>query len=297
MNTWQKFWSSYYGFNKQQRNGLLVLIFLILALFVVRLSIHRFIKPEAVTIADFSHIKFFQDEKINEINKNVNKKNKQLELFVFNPNTVTKEQLIKLGFKEKTAGTLINYRNKGGKFYKKEDLKKVYGVNDYLYNKLESYILIKDAKTPLPESFDKKTSASGMNYQKKKIELNTADSLSLLSLRGIGPGYTKRILKYRSLLGGFYSVDQIAEVYGISDSLFQSIKNNLTVDASLVTKINLNTENFKELNKHPYVSYEDTKAIFNWRRKNGEIKSLAQLKEILNNEETIKKLQAYLPFE
>jgi competence protein ComEA len=282
--------SSWFGFNKQQRNGLLVLCTLILFLFIIRLNISAFIHPEPIILADLSTIKLPKQNSASLVSDSSSGNN---ELFMFDPNTVTKEQLVKLGFKEKTANTFINYRNKGAHFTKKEDLKKVYGISGALYSKLEAYILIGNLK---PEE---KTFAQQEPKNKKQIkvvELNSTDSIGLLPLPGIGPGFAKRILKYRSLLGGYYSTEQLKEVYGFSDSLFQVVKDLVKVDPSLITKIDINTEDFKKLNAHPYISYEDTKTIFNFRRKNGPITKIEHLKICISDEEQIRKLTPYLGF-
>ncbi|MBK7666026.1 MAG: helix-hairpin-helix domain-containing protein [Sphingobacteriaceae bacterium] len=290
MNFVHRFLSAWFGFNKQQRNGLLVLCALVFLLFVVRLSISSFIKPEPILLADFSNVN------LPESNSNVlvtDSSSDNNTLFVFNPNTVSKEQLVKLGFKEKTANTFINYRNKGAHFNKKEDVKKVYGVTEELYSTIEAYILIEGEKIT-HKTFSKQEPSS--KKQIKVVELNTVDSIGLLPLPGIGPAYAKRILKYRSLLGGFYSTEQLKEVYGFTDSLFQIVKAYVKVDASLVTKIDLNTEDFKKLNAHPYISYEDTKSIFNYRRKNGPITKLEHLRVCIYDEEQLKKIIPYLSF-
>ena len=284
-----RFLSAWFGFNKQQRNGLMVLCSVIVLLFALRLNISSFIKSEPVLIADFS------DTKLPEINSNAfisDSSSETNNLFVFNPNSVTKEQLLKLGFKEKTASTFINYRNKGAHFNKKEDLKKVYGLNDDLYKKLEAYILIDNNKNNNPENYTQQEPKT--KKQIKVIELNSVDSIGLLPLPGIGPAFAKRILKYRSLLGGFYSTLQLKEVYGFTDTLFQAVKDYVKADASLVTKIDLNTEDFKKLNAHPYISYEDTKTIFNYRRKNGPITKIEHLRICIPDEEQLKKLLPYL---
>ena len=117
MNFLHQFLSAYFGFNKQQRNGLLVLCLIIIVLFIVRMSLTIFIKPAPLLMADFSHINF-KENLIAATDSSNEKTNIQNSLFVFNPNTVSKEQLILLGFKEKAAGTFINYRNKGGQFNK-----------------------------------------------------------------------------------------------------------------------------------------------------------------------------------
>jgi competence protein ComEA len=297
MNTWHQFWSSYFGFNRQQRNGLFVLILLILILFVVRLSISHFVHPEPILVADFSEVKL--PENSTPANDGEFAKNESITssngLFVFDPNMVSKEQLLKLGFREKTANTFLNYRHKGARFTKKEDLKKVYGISEIFYRKLEPFILLHEDTKPVKRETRETSTTPGKTL--KKTELNSADSLALLSLDGIGPSFTKRILKYRNMLGGFVSVDQLTEVYGLGADLFLSIKDKVTVDPSLISKLKINTENFKELNKHPYVGYEDAKAIFNYRKKNGLIKTAEQLKEIFTDEAQYAKLLPYAAFE
>lgn len=285
-----RFLSAWFGFNKQQRNGLIVLCSLILLLFILRLSISSFIKPEPILLADFSNVKL---PKMNSGSIITDSSSEGNNLFVFDPNTVTKDQLIKLGFTAKTANTFINYRNKGAHFSKKEDVKKVYGVNAELFSKIETYILI-GPENKKPEHFTQQEPKA--KRQIKIVELNSVDSIGLLPLPGIGPGYAKRILKYRSLLGGFYSTEQLKEVYGFTDSLFQAVKDYVKADPSLVTKIDLNTEDFKELNAHPYLSYEDTKTIFNYRRKNGAITKPEHLRICISDEAQLKKLIPYLGF-
>lgn len=293
MNLIHRFLSTWFGFNKQQRNGVIVLCAIILILFIIRLSVNFFIEPKSALVADFSKTDLSKLENLHLNTDSTLTEKQETVLFVFNPNTVNKEQLIQLGFKEKTANTFLKYRSKGAIFKTKEDVKKVYGISPELYASLEPYIFIEGEN----KSENKIASAEKPIAKKeiKVIELNSADSVSLLPLPGIGGGYAKRILKYRSLLGGFYNTEQLKEVYGFTDTLYLSIKNLVKVDAALVSKLNLNTENFKELNAHPYISYEETKAIFNWRRKNGAIKSKEQVIEIVG-EETFKKIEAYLGF-
>lgn len=285
-----RFLSAWFGFNRQQRNGLLVLCAIIVLLFFIRLSISSFIRSEPILFADFSNTKLPEFNSATLVNDSSSENNG---LFVFNPNTVTKEQLVKLGFKEKTANTFVNYRNKGAHFNKKEDVKKVYGVSEELYSSIESYILIEGEKNS-PKTYSQQEPKS--KKQIKVIELNSVDSIGLLPLPGIGPAFAKRVIKYRSLLGGYYSIEQLREVYGFTDSLFQVVRSYVKVDPTLVTKIDLNTEDFKKLNAHPYISYEETKTIFNYRRKNGAITKLEHLKICISDEEQLKKIIPYLGF-
>ena len=116
----------------------------------------------------------------------------------------------------------------------------------------------------------------------------------MLEINGIVPAFAKRILKYRSLLGGFVSVEQLKEVYGFTDEMFEKIKPNVTVNAELIKKINLNKDDFKSINKHPYLSYELTKTLFDWRKKT--VITAVNLKDIINDDQAYNKLMPYISF-
>ena len=111
------------------------------------------------------------------------------------------------------------------------------------------------------------------------INLNAADSVHLLPLPGIGPVYAGRIIRYRNLLGGFVSVDQLLEVYGIPNETLDRIRDKIDIDTSVIHKIQLNHATFRELLKHPYLEYEDVKAIVNYREFKGAIQSLQELRD------------------
>jgi competence ComEA-like helix-hairpin-helix protein len=130
---------------------------------------------------------------------------------------------------------------------------------------------------------------------KVKIELNSADSIGLIELKGIGSAFAKRILKYRTILGGFINVEQLKEVYGFTDELYEQILPFIKVDANLITKININKDDFKIINKHPYLSYELTKTICEWRRKT--LITATNLKEIINDNTVYNKVLPYTDFQ
>jgi len=111
------------------------------------------------------------------------------------------------------------------------------------------------------------------------VDLNKADSSSLDRLPGIGPVFSKRIIKYRTILGGYYSINQLNEVYGIKPDLVESITKFLIVDTTQIEKLDLNSSDFKKINAHPYISFEQTKAICNYRVRN-KIFSLKQLENL-----------------
>lgn len=121
-----------------------------------------------------------------------------------------------------------------------------------------------------------------MKSEVKKIELNTTDSLGLIRIKGIGPVFSSRIIKYRELLGGFTSINQLLEVYGIDSSKFHNIKRYVKADESIIKRIDLNDASFKQLLKHPYIEYDLVKEIINYRNSNGGFTSVT---EIINLED------------
>ncbi len=293
--------NNYFGFNKQQRNGLLVLCFICFSLLVIRLTYPSFISPEPIEIKNLALIERKLDS-VYENNayskKQFNYENTSGKLFVFNPNTVSLKELLALGFKEKTANIFIKFRSKGFVFKQKQDLKKVYGIDENFYEKLEPYILIENKLTEKskPENTETKSEAPTKNKAtaSKIVELNSADSLTLLEVNGIGPAFAKRILKYRSLLGGYVKPEQLKEVFGFTDEMFEKIKPQISVNANGIKKINLSKDDFKTINKHPYITYELTKEIFDWKRKTNITKD--NIAGILNDDELYKKLIPYLEF-
>ena len=137
------------------------------------------------------------------------------------------------------------------------------------------------------------------NYQYPKkalsFELNTADSLDLVQLYNIGPVVARRILKYRSLLGGYVRREQLREVYGIDSARYNDIAPHLTVDPSLITPIDINTADIDRLKRHPYLDYYQAKAIIRLREERG---AYAGVRDILNipiiDSETFTRIEPYL---
>lgn len=112
------------------------------------------------------------------------------------------------------------------------------------------------------------------------IELNSADTFDLQRIRGIGPSFARRIVSYRHRLGGYIQKEQLLEVFGMDSSRYFAMVPYIIVIPDSITKIDLNKITFKELLKHPYFSFEVTKAIMIYRKKNKRFKSLEELKLI-----------------
>lgn len=292
--------TKYFSLNRRERNGMLVLISLVFILALIKYTIVYHYNPstQKVVIVELDEVaaKLSMQNMLSpneNSNNNFANANKKDSLFYFDPNKVTEEQAVKLGWSKKAARTFMNYRNKGGKFRKAEDLQKLYGMTDALYARLRPYVLI--ANENKTENYPQQTFTKKQE-EKIALEINSADSLQWLKLKGIGPGFTHRILKYKSLLGGYTSTEQLKEVYYFTDSLYNLIKDNITVNPALVQKLKVNQVDFKTMVHHPYIKYEGTKCIFALKR-GKKIKW-----EDLNNSscfsrEVLAKLMPYLDFE
>lgn len=146
-----------------------------------------------------------------------------------------------------------------------------------------------------------RTYASKVPYTRsffaQPIDINRADSADLLPLPGIGPVFAGRIIKYRNLLGGFMSADQLAEVYGIPLETLESIRDRIFIDGTAVQKIRIDSATFRELLRHPYLEYEDVKALVEYREFKGDINSANELK--INHilpDSILRKLDGYFDY-
>ncbi len=201
--------------------------------------------------------------------------------FDFDPNTLDKLSYMEMGFSEKQFKVIKNYLDKGGRFYKKEDFKKIYCISNAEYEVVEPYIIIdnegfakkKHSATLKGNTRQKKGSSkiTSAKAGKKTIyaitELNSADTIKLMNNLHIRARLAKRIIKYRELLGGFYEKEQLLEVYGFPRGYYKKIHSFLLVDTLLIRKIYINEVEFKVLLKHPYFNYETTKLIFTAKSK------------------------------
>lgn len=295
----KSFLFNFFHFNKQERNGVFVLFAILAILFLVKLLLPYFITNDAqILMKDSDSLTQINamDTFVNEktfLDKKENNAYVEKELFVFNPNTISSEEALKLGFSKKLTSTLINFRNKGGKFFKPDDLKKLYGLSPKLFQTLESYILIPNNRKEFKKDSANYKSFPKKIYAKTSVELNSADSLSIVYLKGIGPSFTKRIIKYRTMLGGFHNINQLKEVYGMTDSLFLSLSSQVQIDKTKLTPIPINSIDLNSLRKHPYFNFQTAQAIINFRFKHGKLteKDIIDL-GIFNSE----KLSVILPY-
>ena len=216
-------------------------------------------------------------------------------LFQFDPNTLDSTGWVNLGFSPKQAASIIKYREAGAVFRKPDDIRKLFVVDEERYAELAPFIAIDPQinHRPTKPEFDR-TKWEKPEPVLIRIELNSADSTALVKLKGIGPSFAKRIIKYRELLGGYMSKDQVLEVYGMDSARYQPIEHQLDVDTTIRQRMNLNEVEVKELMRHPYLDRNQAVAIVNYRKQHGPFKTISDLRKIhLVKEETYRKIAPY----
>ena len=213
-------------------------------------------------------------------------------LFAFDPNTVTQSQMLELGFPEWLAKRVVNYRKAGGRFKTAEDLLKIYGFPKELFKRLFPYIQIVVTNA---ETHTKAPKDTLIEKEQVKVLLNTCDSVTLIQVKGIGPYYAQRILKLRKQLGGYYRLEQLLEVYGITPEMLEAFNDQLVIDVTVIKKLNINTATFKELLSHKYLNYEQVKSIVNYRERIQPFKTVEEISNLPNiSTADLERLKYYL---
>jgi competence ComEA-like helix-hairpin-helix protein len=226
----------------------------------------------------------------------------EIRMQVFDPNTVDSITLLHLGFKPWQAKNMLKYRAKGGKYRKNEDLKKLYGMTDSMYVALAPYIYIKQDSIAVDSLQGDSVRVDSLPKWKsiKKdtiLNLRTADTTELKLIRGIGSYRARMIVRYREQLGGYARVEQILEARGMDKVVPDSILPHFYIDSVVVEKMAVNRMRPESLQRHPYLNFEQAKAIYEYRRKHIRIKSADELKKIKHlSPEDIEKVLIYLDF-
>ena len=170
---------------------------------------------------------------------------RRVETFRFNPNTVTEDELCRLGFSPKQAASIVEYRNKGGKFRRKSDFARSFVVSDSIYKRLEPYIDI-----PL-------------------IDLNLADSAAFDTLPGIGGWFASKMVEYRKELGGYSYKEQLMDIWKFDREKYDNLSDLITIDETHIRPYPLWTHPVDSLRLHPYIrNYETARAIVLFRENN-----------------------------
>lgn len=296
-----------FSFSRTERSGIIALLLIIFLLIFAGLLIPVFSHSDRT---DFSKWEAEVNSYLSKTEKE-NPPQKGLNLVEFDPNTVDSVGLTDMGLPLNLVAHWVKYLNKGGRFKDKTGVRKIFGMTSELYGQLDSFLVIpeKPVKTlklteesPVPRPVSlKHDSVYHSTYAKKGkpgeviLELNKADSTHLVMIPGIGPVLASRIIRYRKLLGGFYRVGQLKEVYGISKDNISIVSASLTVDPSLLKPFNINFSTIQELGHHPYIGYRTAWKLVRLRDKKGKFLSPDDLSTVITADSLIR-LTPYLKF-
>ncbi|MBO4673436.1 MAG: helix-hairpin-helix domain-containing protein [Bacteroidaceae bacterium] len=227
----------------------------------------------------------------------------------FDPNTVDSITLIGFGLKDWKVRNFLHYRAAGKVFRSAEEMGKTYGWTEEDVEKVKGYVVVgekyrNDGKNEnrwekreqMERREDMSAYASNKFQTLTKVDVNTADTALLRRIPGVGEKISEAIVQYRKRLGGFYSVEQLKEIKMVSPELLEWF--TISSSSPDIQIIHINKTSFQALNSHPYISYEQTKALLQYIRLYGEVKDEKALLETgIFTEEEVEKLRPYLSYE
>lgn len=309
-----KWFERYFAFSRRELNGICVLGGLLFVLWLIVGVLTWGVREDTVDMA--RHIEDIErflatasERKQSTVKSDLEPSEPtgvayDVEYFFFDPNGLSVTDWKRLGLSERQIRVIKNYEAKGGRFQKKEDLKKIYSLHDRDYIRLEPYIRI-PVTEPTPNLNAVSQNASSTHVEEKSmaadlsarvaIELNATDSLALQRLPGIGPVYASRIVRFRDRLGGFHDVSQLLDVYGMDTMRFNGLKSFVYVDSNHVKKIGINSADYEQLKDHPFINPKLANAIVQYRKQHGPYRSLSDLWQIAIMDDVIfRKIVPYL---
>ncbi|MEI6138133.1 MAG: helix-hairpin-helix domain-containing protein [Mariniphaga sp.] len=297
-----------FSFSRKERNGIIALLFIILILIAFGKLMPLLFTSEKT---DFSKWEaevdsFFAKTKINSTT------DLPVSLSSFDPNDVDSIGLAKMGVPLKVASNWLKYLQKGGRFRNKEDVKKIFGMSTQLFERLDNFMVVKPINI-LPvkvkdniivdrsheslvlDTFKQRNFVKPVEKPVSLVELNSADSINLLEIKGIGPVFASRIIRFRNLLGGYCSVSQLKEIYGMKPENFETVSPCFTVDQTAIKTFNINFSTVQELGRHPYIGFKTARRILKLRDQKGKFYSTNDLTTVVSSD-TLLKLSPYLRF-
>lgn len=303
------------SFSRKERRGIIILVLIIGLQFVYLIysKKYSFIEsPKVIYIAlepsEVNHsneVKPYKTHKKNQkkryksYQKTTYSKNNTAPIIPekFDPNQVNRSDLENWGLKKYVIDNWVKYIENGGRFKDPSDLGKVYGLDSVWFEKIKDSISIHQNKKLIPKEKPQTYSKPPTKRPRVSISINDTDTTELKKIRGIGSVLSKRIIKYKNKLGGFYNKDQLKEVWGLKDTTLNELLAQIYLDTSLITKVKINEISFDDLRKHPYLNYSQSNALIKYRKQHGHYKSHQDLSKVrLLNTETLQKLSPYIDY-
>jgi len=271
------FFKSHFWYNKSQRNGILFLIVIIITLQLI----YYFVDFSSENKTDIDTSELIQLQQHIDSLKEIKKEKEAVKIYPFNPNYITDFKGYQLGMSVEEIDKLLSYRKTGNFVNSAKEFQNVTGVNDSLLNTISTYFKFPDWVNS-KKNKNSSRKLEKVNKSKQEIkDLNLVTRKELQQINGIGEKLSKRIVEYRELLKGFSFNEQLYEVYFLDTLNANKVLNQYQVlHKPLIKKININSANFKEVLHLPYIDYDLTKKIFNYRDEIGSYSSIEDFKKI-----------------
>ena len=287
-------WKDFFYFTKTERQGIIVLVVLVIGVYTIPPLLQAFSGPEKTDPAEQAKSEKEYNEFISSMKEAKQDKKypvyrgkysspsypkKEIRPAAFDPNTADSATFLSLGLPTWMAGNILRYRRKQGRFRRPEDFRKIYGLTEEQYRTLQPYIRI--TETPVLQDTSRILVVQAtapydtlMKYPPGTIiDLNQADTTELKKIPGIGSRIARSIVNRRRLLGGFYQIEQLGEIRLKAEKL----RSWFSVDAGKIHRININKASVERMMHHPYISYYQAKVIAEYRKKKGKVRDLKQL--------------------
>jgi len=306
----------FFTWSKKERIGVIVLSTILLGLFLSNFFFDRWFIPEqdgwnADSLRYYSLILDSLEKEVDNQqsfkNKNVKFPQKilsekpEVKYYQFDPNKNKMNDWIALGFSQKQAEIILKYKNAIGGFKTKEDLGRCFVINSNKMTELTPYIRIDTSllikKKPDISIFPTANRSNSKTETENTIvvELNSADSIELLNIRGIGPYFASKIVAYKNNLGGYKHKEQLLEIWNFDSSRFTQVNEQVRIDTNLIVKININHADADAFKVHPYIRWNLANAIVKYRGQHGNYTSLNELKNVaLMTDSVFNKISSYM---
>ena len=316
-------WKDWLAFTRKEQYGIILLAVLMLILIIFRLLMVVVWEPPQMNIITDVSQYIEPENAAADLPRSHGEKDPHKNLYhfkSFDPNHVTVTELDRMGLPHYVIINWIKYLESGGSFSEPNDIGKIYGLDSLLAQELSQFVCFsgqaeqinlyqeheqKESVSNVPAAsfsdfYDSTEGNKASDYLADSdyvIELNSATASGLKRLRGIGNVLSERIIDYRELLGGFYCKEQVYEVYGISKELYESIRQHLVVRKQPYRKMDINKASIRYLKKHPYLNFYQARDIVEYRKRNGDIASAEELKQIESiDAQTYQKIIPYFKF-
>lgn len=270
----------YLGFSKAESNGTIILVGILILLILSTIIFRKVEEANRAVVygpsLDSLAAAFVVEDSSVAI--------PSVALTEFDPHDISSADLQNFGLSTEVARRWIKYVEAGGQFQKPEDIAKIYGIRDEEVTRLLPYVMISEQR---PEAVVVVGEESPPQVQpatplrEVQIEINTADSTLLQDIYGIGPVLSRRIIRFRELLGGFVHEGQLGEVYGLDSVTFKEVLRRCYIDDQIpVNQLNINTSSPEALSRHPYITRSQGRNIVSYRNQHGNFTELRSLLRI-----------------